>query len=241
MATLPEAQQLFAPGELVVLYELDLTNLGGGISYLTSTVAADADIAVDGQIYAPAAIEAEGFEASSRKEGGRPTIRIVRTPALMSLVATYHDGVGGILRRMKTYSRFLDGGADADPTALFDLQVWRIARKGPVHKVHVEWELASPLDQPAAKIPLIQMLRSHCGAMYRRYLPDHPDADVNGYVNDTTRRACPYEGAAAFDALDQPTTAANDRASKTLGCCRARFGQNAVLPFMAEPSLGDVR
>lgn len=241
MVTLTEAQQYFAPGKLVLLYQLDFTRLGGSIIYLTPNVVEGGSVSFDGQIYTPAAIEADGFEQSSRKANGRPTVRIGRTALLISLMLTYRDGIGGIFRRLKTLDRFLDGGADEDPTAIIDTQVWRISRKSKLNKVFVEWELASPLDQPAAMIPKGQAMKTHCRAIYRRYAPDDPDAALDGYVYDESTLACPYVGAGAFDLTDQPTDTESDRASKTLGCCRARFSQNAVLPFMAFPSIGDIR
>lgn len=242
MTTIDEARQLFHPGELVLLYRIDLTRLGGPVSRFTPSVVTGGAFTFDGNAYTAAAVETEGFERSTRKENGRPILRMGKSTALLSLMATYHDLVGGILYRDKTLSRFLDGEADADPTAILDSQVWRISRKAQVNNVFVEWELASPLDQPVAMVPKGQCIKTHCRAIYRRHDPTDPEAAPDGFVYDATTLVCPYEGTSYFDITDQAVAgAADDRCSKTLGGCRARFGQNAILPFMAHPAIGEVR
>ena len=239
MPALAENLQSSAPGAMVTLYEADLRPMRGPILYFTPHVGSAAAGAVmfGGKSYLPTPIVIEGFEANNRGEMPRPRMRMSNVgTALLSLMLTYQDLVGAIMRRLRTLSRHLDGAPDADPLAIIDTQVYRINRKTAQNPAFVEWELASPLDHEAAIVPKGQFLPNYCLANYRAWNPTE-----NAYDVDTSALACPYAGAAAFDINDQPTTQENDRASKTLGCCRVRFGTNAVLPFMNTPGVGRIR
>ena len=236
--TIEEDVQSATPGKLVELYELDLTALGGGIQRWTPSVSEGGSVSFDGNVYTPAPITADGFETTAEGEQPRPTLRIGNVQAAaVSLIRTYDDLVGALVRRTRTFAHHLDGAPDEDPDAILDLQVYRILQKSQQNRVFAEWVLGSPLDHDAAQIPRRQALPNYCTARYRRW-----DPDSAAFVYDTTTLACPYVGSSYFDIQDQPVaSAAQDRASKTLGCCRARFGANAALPFMNEPAIGRVR
>mgnify|MGYP000502833585 CR=1 FL=1 len=241
--TIQQTVQKAAPGKRVSLFQLDLTPLGGAVQYFTPSVQSGGTVAFDGHTYVAAPVTAEGFEVSSTGEQARPVLRIgnVRQGGLpaaaTSLVIDFQDLVGAIVRRIRTFAQYLDGAAEADPTAILDLQVYRIVRKARQNRVFIEWDLASPLDHDAAMIPRRPIMPDYCTARYRRW-----DPATAAFVVDTTDLVCPYAGSNYFDINDQPVAdPALDRASKTLGCCRARFGVNAALPFMNEPAIGRVR
>ena len=236
--TLETDVQSSAPGKLVTLFQLDLTSLGGTVQYFTPSVKVGGSVSFDGQVYTTAPVQAEGFEVTSTGEQPRPTLRIGNvTRAATALVIEFEDLVGAILLRIRTFAHHLDGEADEDPTAIIDTQVWRVMQKMHHNKVFVEWALGSPLDHDAAQIPKRQIVPEYCDAKYRRW-----SAALGDFIYDTTTQACPFtDETKAFDINDQPTTLANDRASKTLNCCKVRFGANAALPFMGEPAIGKVR
>lgn len=234
-----------APGKLVRLFKLDLTPLGGTPLFFTPDVNPGGTVAFDGDTYTSVPITAEGFEVGTNGEQPRPTLRIgnvrqsstVLAGAMTALVIEYRNLLGAILTRLRTFAQHLDGAAEADPTAIIDAHVYRVVRKTRQNAVFVEWELANPLDHDAAVIPKRPILPDYCTAIYRRW-----DAVNEVFVPDTTTLACPYPGSAYFDINDQPVAnPAQDRASKTLDCCRKRFGNNAALPFMGEPGIGKVR
>jgi hypothetical protein len=78
------------------------------------------------------------------------------------------DLLGATLTRLRTFRRFLDGEPDADPTAHFEPDIWRLERKTRQDAVLVEWELASVLEQEGRRLPGRQMLRDLCSHSYRR-------------------------------------------------------------------------
>jgi lambda family phage minor tail protein L len=244
MTDIRQELQSPAPGKLVRLFQLDLTPLGGALLYFTPDVNPGGTVTFDSHVYTAIPIEADGFEVATSGEQPRPTLRIGNVHqgnnlpgAVTGLVIQYDDLVGAILKRIRTFAQHLDGAPDADPTAIIDIQIYRIVRKARQNRVFIEWELANPLDHDAAMIPKGQILPDYCRAIYRRWDPVASD-----FVYDTTTLVCPFvDETKAFDIQDQATTLANDRCSKTLGGCRARFGATAALPFMGEPGIGKVR
>jgi lambda family phage minor tail protein L len=97
------------------------------------------------------------------------------------------DLLGATLTRLRTFRRFLDGEPDADPTAHFEPDIWRLERKTRQDAVLVEWELASVLEQEGRRLPGRQMLRDLCSHSYRRW---------TGSRFDYAAASCPYTGAA---------------------------------------------
>jgi len=239
MADLAEVVQSPSPGALVILYQLDLTIFGGPIHYWSTTPLPDGSSpSYDGQVYdVPAApVFTEGFERSTQGAPARPTLRIgAGGNAAAALMQQYEDLVGATLRRIRTFDIFLDGGPSQDGTQHFPPDVYRVARKVADNKVYVEWELRASIDLEGVMLPKRQLVR-FCQARYRVWNPETETFDY-----DTTDAACPYTGDAYFDEFDQPTTAENDRPSKNLDCCKLRFGETAVLPFMGFPAAARTR
>lgn len=237
--TLDELVQSPSPGALVILYQLDLALFGGPTLYWSATPLPDGSSpSLDGQVYdVPAApVFTEGFERSTQGAPARPTLRIGSGGnAAAALMQQYQDLIGATLRRIRTFDCFLDGGSSPDATQTFPPDVYRIARKSADNKVYCEWELRAAVDLEGVMLPKWQLVR-YCQARYRVWNPD-----TEAFEYDTTDAACPYTGTAYFDEFDQPTTAANDRASKSLDCCKLRFGENAVLPFMGSPAAAKTR
>lgn len=223
----------FHPSNLVVLFELDATALGGSILRFTSTAYTNSAILWDGNLYSPVPVEADGFEISATGTLPTPTIRILNTPELQSSVIALDDLIGATVTRIRTFETFLDLGESPDPTAHFPLDIYKIDRKLSQNKLFIEWELAASIDQEGRNIPGRQILRNFCSHRYRVW---DPVAEEFDYTNAT----CPYVGAAAFDVNDASVTQPNDQCGKRLGSCKARFGTD-TLPIRAFPGVGRSR
>ena len=218
-------------GDVIVhLYALDTGLLGGPVYRFTSSAQEDGEVSFGGQTYAPAPVEASGFEMTSQGTLPRPTIRVANVSGIFSAaINEFGDLVGCTFRRIRTFRRFLDGAADADPDAHFPVDVFRIEQKANQNRVYVEWTLAAAFDQEGRLLPGRQVLQGACTHTYRRW---------TGAAFDYASATCPYVGAACFDATGAPTTPAKDRCSKRLASgCLKRFG-SSPLPTRAFPGAG---
>jgi lambda family phage minor tail protein L len=222
-------QQQAEAGRLVILFELDVTDLGGPIFRFTSTARESSAIVFDGETYVPINVEATGFETSSSDALPTPVLRISNVEfTVQSLIYGFNDLLNAKLIRIRTFERFLDSGADPDPTARFPDDVYFVNRKTQHNKILVEWELKSSLDQTGNFLPGRQILRDSCSQIYRVW---------TGSSFDYTNATCPYTGANSYDPGNNPVTDAEDRCGKRLSSCRIRFGENAVLPFAGFPGV----
>ncbi len=234
-AHIREAQQL-AHGALVELFSLDttmLTNIygqpGTGTVYnwCPGTVGGAA-VKFAGVVYAPMPIAATGFEYSGQGKLPKPKLQISNINGLATgLVIAFGDMLGAIVTRQRTFEQFLDGQPQADSSAVFDPDVFRVDRKSHQGKAYIEFELAAAFDQQGLRLPRRQVLRDACYETYRVFSGGtwHPGT-------------CPYAGAAMFDIGDAPVaTPDKDVCSHRLTGCLARFGKTAPLPFGGFPGV----
>lgn len=230
-----ERNQEAEAGELVALFTLDLTPLGGPILRFTSSQNNGTAISFGGVVYTPVDFEADGFEYNGVGELPTPRLRIGNAERVVSaVIAEYGDLVGAVATRTRTYRRFLDGEAEADPTAFFPPDVYNINRKVTQNKVFVEWELAAAFDVEGTKLPRRQVLREICTHRYRAF-----DTGTNSF--DYTDATCPYAGVESYDEAGNITSNDQDRCGKRLTDCRLRFGEFAVLPGRFFPGAGSIR
>ncbi len=232
--TINSVAQSFSPGKLVELFIIDLTNVGGGITYwANSSSDTQGNITYDGNVYLPRAIKADGFEKNTQGSLPQPTIETFADPGLRAAMLTYHDFIGGKITRIKTFSRFLDGEPDADPDQIFPKEVWIFEQKMEAHKALIKWRLSSILEQDGILLPKRIFLKETCIFKYRQYIDDAfvyvPEADGG----------CPYAGTSYYDMNGNATTIDKDRCGHALPECVRRFGANTALPFMAFPGLKD--
>lgn len=196
-----------------------------------------------GQTYTPIAMETSGWESRSNGALPQPQVRIGLArpdgdtgPAaqLLAVIEANADLVGAVVTRLRTFRRHLDDGADPNGQAWFGRETWVIEAKSRQTAQMVEFTLRSPADQNDLQLPRGQNL-PRCRFIYRRWTGSGFD-----YLSD--KRQCPYAGAAMFDVTDEPVAGgAQDRCSKLLSGCRARFGATATLPFGGNPAAGRVR
>lgn len=235
MSSIIQASQSLEPGVMVVMYELDLTDLGGSILRFASTVDLNQPIYFGGERYMPIEIEARGFEWNGQGTLPTPTLRISNAEYIASSVAReYNDLLGATVTRIRTFSQFLDNGVDPDPGARFADDIYKIEQKKTQNKVFIEWELSASLDQQGRMLPGRQVLRDACTHAYRHYNSDK-------MAFDYSKATCPYSGKNCFDESGQAVTEELDRCGMKISDCRKRFGQHAELPTRAFPGLMRIR
>jgi lambda family phage minor tail protein L len=224
-----------SPGEIVELFTIDLTDMGGTILYLTPGVMDGTAVVFDGNIYVPIPMETQGFTWNSKGSLPRPTIRISSVTSLVNaVIIEFNDLLGARVYRIRTFAEFLDNGSNPDPTSTFPIDIYQVERKVNQNKVFVEWELSTYIDQEGIQIPKRQVLRDTCTHTYRFW-----DSTLLEFKYDNV--TCPYTGTNHFDVNDDPCNPPQDRCSKKLTGCRKRFGQNGVLPTRAFPGVARVR
>jgi lambda family phage minor tail protein L len=176
-------------------------------------------------------IEVEGFELNGNGQVPRPRLRVANvTGTITALVLTYQDLVGAKITRKRTLAKYLDavnfeGGVNptADPSAEFADDVYYVDRKSRETRDVVEFELAASFDLEGVSLPRRQIVQNVCPWRYRG-------------------SECGYTGTVYFDANDQLVGSSSlDVCGKRLSSCKARFGQNAELPFGGFPAAGLIR
>lgn len=231
--TIQEIVQQASLDDVVTLFTLDATPLGGEIYRFTSSAFETTAVMWDGELYTPIPVEASGFEWNGQGALPQPTIRVANVNRVFSgAVNEFDDLVGLEVTRTRTFRRFLDGEVEADPDGHLPIDYYVIEMKTNQNKVFIEWKLSAKFDQQGVTLPRRQILQNACSHIYRRW---------NGSGFDYTKATCPYAGSTYFKADGEPTIdAAQDRCGKKLADCKARF-QNAPLPTRAFPGVSRVR
>lgn len=249
--SLIEQTRKFAVGELVTLFELDLTAQGGSRWYFTSTIFEErVPIQFDGETYTQLPIQIEDLQIDAQAGPPQPRLTVATAGGpVTSLISQYKDLRGAKLWRRKTFSEFLDirpdgsGGTEvnpgADPSALLQNDLFIVDRKQGSNNTFAEFVLVAPTDQEGVELPLRIVRKRWCDALYRKYEPgvvntEGPD-DFFNYIH--AEGGCPFRGSTYFDENDQPTTQANDRCSKLVSGCTLRFGNTVALPFSGFPGI----
>ncbi|MDD9822317.1 MAG: phage minor tail protein L [Gammaproteobacteria bacterium] len=243
--------QDLAPGEIVTLYELDNTVNGGRrLRYTPAVDAAAAPsraVQFGGHTYLPLPVEMRGFKRAVDGPVARPELRISAVNAETTALLLGADNLRGArVTRFRTLAQFLDRRPTADATRRFGEEIWRVEKLTRRAKDEVVWQLASPLDFDAKKLPGRQVLRDLCPWQYRRW-----DAGANNNAGawDYSEAQCPYTGLAYFNAKDQPVVhAREDQCSRRLSGCLRRYPRpsssapgDTPLPFGGFPGVGRLR
>jgi lambda family phage minor tail protein L len=237
MATrdLVEHVQRHSLGAEVTLFIIDMSLYGLGVQRISvgdEGVGAHT-VTFDGDDYDAWPVQTSGWERSAEGVQARPTLTIANVSGIFTpLIAANNDLKGCQVTRVRTYSRYLDGGEDPDPTQVLPLDVYVINRLTMLSDEQVQWELASHLDQQDVMLPGRQALRDYCSHTYRVWA---------GSGFDYTNVTCPYTGTTYLDDTDASVGASADRCGRRLPSCRGRFGTNAELPFRGFPGLSRLR
>jgi len=108
----------FTPGDIIELFELDLSTGTADSSYQIFRWHSGTDehvheILWQGNRYLPFPIDAEGFELSGKGAIPRPTLTVANiTSLLSSAISQYDDLIGAKLTRKRTFGKYLDSHCD---------------------------------------------------------------------------------------------------------------------------------
>lgn len=224
-----EAQGL-SPSAIISLFTLDTSRVGGPILRFTQSSRVNQPVLFAGIKYDPVDVNFEGLEVSGIGPYPNPKISIANTGGLtQALVNSYGDLNGCPITRIRTFARFLDGSEDADPTAMFGPDMYRVERKIDDNQDFIQWELSSSIDQEGKMIPGRLVIKNTCMWRYRTWNKETGEFDYSG-------AQCPYAGEQSYDINDQPVASHLDQPSRKVSCCRARFGDQP-LPFGGFPGV----
>lgn len=226
-----ETMQKPEPGELVTLFHLDLTPCGSSdqLYFVKRGNYGTGECVFDGVTYTQLDIEAKGFKWDGSGTFARPTLAVSTVSGILTpYLVQYGFLIGAKLTATTTFSRYLDGGVDADPTETFPPEEYRIKQLLQANSVFASWSLATVIDETNAMLPGRVMLRDVCPFKYRV-------RKGSTWVYFTGE--CPYNGTSYFDENDNATTISNDVCSRRLSGCEARFGDKQPLPFGGFPGI----
>lgn len=207
--------QKLEPGNLIRLYEVDATRLGGNLMRFHGH-AQEGDIIWQGQLYEALQIEAKGFDIRGDGRPATPTLQLANEiggvrGAVSALCLQLKDLAGAKVAVIETFRHFLDAAnfPDGNPTAANEAKVnrWYIEQKTEETRDQVTFALSSPLDLNGVMLPsqqITKLCRWACRGGYRG-------------------EACAYTGAAMFNKMDEPTdNPAEDRCGGRWKSCKAR-------------------
>lgn len=219
---------------VIVLFELDLRDIGEGILRFCPGAVDGQPIQFGGYQYYPAPVEAEGFDMTSTGSAPEPTLTMsIMNNQISQLIRSADDLVGKKVTRIITFRTFLDDGDTPDySNGKLPPDVYYIDRKSRIDSREVEFTLGTSFDQRGYKIPGRQVIRDTCTHTYRRW-------DADNEVWNYEVATCPYVGAKMYDRAGRRVFDPNeDMCGKQLGDCELRFGKNNELPFYGFPGAG---
>jgi len=218
--------QNLAVGNIVSLYELDLSNIGGDsedILYFSESIDNDyTPIFFNAREYQPIHMRTEGWQVTGTESMPRPKL-IVSNVLLTfaSYINAFQDLVGAVLTRRRTLEKYLDGEPGANPNAEFAPDIFVIRSMPQKTKAVAEFELAPFMDAEGIKLPKRQILRDFCRQTYRNY-----KAPAFIYTN----ASCPYVGVYNYTRLGAYTTDNSlDNCGKELSDCEMRYAGIAAI------------
>lgn len=229
-------------GELVELFELDATLIGGTLQRFHGYTQIG-PIWWQGKQYDPWAIEAEGFEQAGDGQQPTPTLSVGNigvgadgepvVGVISSLCIHLNDMAGAWVRVRRTLGRYLDaknfpdGNDTANPSEEFHPEVWIVQQKTAETAEVVEFSLSSALEFDGQKLPNRPIIANVCGWLRK-----------GGYRGPY----CGYTGRRMFDLAGNPVTdPAQDRCSGLMPDCKKRFGEYEVISFGGFPSSDLIR
>lgn len=227
-----DIQKLDVGSDLVELYILDATPIGGAMYYFTPFVEGGKNIIFNGITYYQLPVKFEDMEVTGDGRLPRPKMTVANvTLTFVALVNSNQDAVGARVLRLRTFRKYIDGHAEADANAQFPMDIFYIEQKLSQNKLSITWELVSPLDIGDKMLPRGQVT-SYCSHRYHVYM--------NGAFNNTLT-TCPYSGPPYYTEDGTPTTIDKDKCGKRLSDCELRYPlPTDQLPFKGFPGVGQI-
>ncbi|TEA79841.1 phage minor tail protein L [Allopusillimonas ginsengisoli] len=237
--------QSLTPGNLVTLFEIDCTGIGGLIErYHNHT---DGVITWQGNEYYPWAIEARDFERTGNGQQPLPEITVGNigqdaegkpiAGVVTALCLALDDLVGAKVTRRRTFKKYLDavnfaqGNPSADPNEHLPDEKWIISQKKAETPEAVTFVLTSPLQFDGRQLPSRDVIAGFCGWL----TIDGPEGGYRGAY-------CGYTGTARFDKDGNPVSdPSQDKCGGRVSDCKKRFGQNKPLAYGGFASADRIR
>lgn len=240
-----EVQKL-TPDNLITLYELDATSIGGPVERFHGH-SGDGVIVWQGESYNPWAIEASNFERTGDGQQPVPELAVGNigedehgepvSGVITALCLALGDLIGARLIRRRTFRKYLDavnfpdGNPSADSTAELPKEEWIISRRKLETPEVVTFELSSPLQFDGVKLPARQVIANLCWWLT---MPG-PEGGYRGAL-------CGYTGPGMYDKDGNPVSdPILDRCGGRVSDCKLRFGENKELRYGSFPSADRVR
>ena len=152
--------QKLTVGNIVSLYELDLTDIGSSdILYFTESIDNDyTPIYFNSREYTPIHMQTSGWQVTGTETLPRPKMLISNVLlTFASYINAFENLVGAKLTRRRTLDKYLDGRAEANPNAEFAPDIYRIRSMPQKTKAVAEFELTPYMDFEGIKIPKRQI------------------------------------------------------------------------------------
>ncbi|MEN1633897.1 phage minor tail protein L [Pseudomonas aeruginosa] len=211
--------QKLEPGNLIRLFEVDATRLGGNL-WRFHGHAQEGEIVWQGNVYEPIQITAKGFDIRGDGRPASPTLQLANElagirGAISAICLQLRDLCGARVRVIETWRHYLDAAnlPDGNPDAADEARVgiWFIEQKTEETRDQVTFALSSPIDMEGQMLPaqqITKLCRWACRGQYRG-------------------EACGYTGAALFTKKDEPTdNPALDRCGGRWSSCKLRGNTN---------------
>ena len=146
---------------LVELYTLDCTNIGGLVYNFTSNVtAAGGSLSFGGVSYTALPVSSSGWDFSSTGSPPKPTLTVSNVnKTFLYAVITLGDLVGAYLTRVRTFEKYLDGGASPDSTKKIGPDIYVIEQKISHDNTGITWQMTSIIDRMGTMLPRRQILK----------------------------------------------------------------------------------
>lgn len=168
----------FTPSQLISLFVLDATFLGGDLYHFhAGTNEYFKPIIFNGVEYTPFPIAIDGFDTDGKGGLPRPRISCSNINGFVSNILLQNQNLlGAQFIRRRVFARFLDNENFAnnvnpfgtpDPTAAYPDDIFFVNRKIRETREVVEFECTSPLEIDDAKLPRRQILANVCPFRYR--------------------------------------------------------------------------
>lgn len=210
----------------IILYEIDLTNIGGiRYRFHNGINKSGKPVIWQGLQYDPYPIMGDGFDLNGKGPSSRPTLSVSNLFGLVFGIASrLNSGIGGIVIRRKTMAQFLDavnfigGNENADPMQE-QVSRWVIEQLTSINVESATWELAAPTETDGATFPARVILSDVCNFGYRS-------------------AECGYRGEPVADEYGNPTQDYHkDKCGKRLSDCKLRRNTARIGCFLSSSRL----
>lgn len=236
MSIFADVQKL-EPGDHVVLFELDATEIDGPLLRFHGYTQIG-PIYWQGEEYSPWAIQIEGTGSSGDSQQPSPTLTVSNigvdasgetvNGVVSALCSAFDDLINSKVIIHETLGKYLDaanfpeGNDTADPEAELPINVLYVEQKLSEDNIQVQFVLNGILSFDGVMLPRRSIVSSVCPWIW-----------IGGYRGSY----CQYTGTAYFKEDNTPTeNASEDVCGGRVSSCKLRFGENNTINYGGFPA-----